>query len=276
MTMTRESDGAHIPGSVSDIAPVAPVIEGRSLRRIAWNRLKKDKLALSGGVVVILLILAAILAPPLSALSGNRPGLAAQQPDRPGLPDPVRRHRRHQRTAPARRRAWPTAATSSAGSSTARVSRCIASAVHAGGRSSIGTVLGLVAGFFGGWVDAVISRLMDVFLAFPLLLFASRSSASCRTTRSASPARRCASRCWSSSSASSTGPTSAASSAARRSRCASASSWTPRAASAPGPATSCSRELLPNLVAPILVYSTLLIPTNILFEAGALASSASA
>ena len=28
------------------------------------------------------------------------------------------------------------------------------------------------------------------------------------------------------------------------------------------------KELLPNLVAPILVYSTLLIPTNILFEAG--------
>src|SRR5207248_8675302 len=27
------------------------------------------------------------------------------------------------------------------------------------------------------------------------------------------------------------------------------------------------RELLPNLVAPIIVYSTLLIPTNILFEA---------
>ena len=31
--------------------------------------------------------------------------------------------------------------------------------------------------------------------------------------------------------------------------------------------TSCFREMLPNLVAPILVYSTLLIPTNILFEA---------
>jgi ABC-type dipeptide/oligopeptide/nickel transport system permease subunit len=28
-----------------------------------------------------------------------------------------------------------------------------------------------------------------------------------------------------------------------------------------------AKELLPNLVAPILVYSTLLIPTNILFEA---------
>ncbi len=36
----------------------------------------------------------------------------------------------------------------------------------------IGTTLGTVAGFFGGWVDSVISRLMDVFLAFPLLVFA--------------------------------------------------------------------------------------------------------
>ena len=29
------------------------------------------------------------------------------------------------------------------------------------------------------------------------------------------------------------------------------------------------KEILPNLVAPLIVYSTLLIPTNILFEAGA-------
>ena len=36
----------------------------------------------------------------------------------------------------------------------------------------IGTTLGTVAGFFGGWVDAIISRTMDVFLAFPLLVFA--------------------------------------------------------------------------------------------------------
>jgi ABC-type dipeptide/oligopeptide/nickel transport system permease subunit len=28
------------------------------------------------------------------------------------------------------------------------------------------------------------------------------------------------------------------------------------------------KEILPNIVAPILIYSTLLIPTNILFEAG--------
>jgi peptide/nickel transport system permease protein len=29
----------------------------------------------------------------------------------------------------------------------------------------------LVAGFFGGWVDTVLARVMDVFLAFPVLLF---------------------------------------------------------------------------------------------------------
>src|SRR5207249_490625 len=36
----------------------------------------------------------------------------------------------------------------------------------------IGTVAGVVSGYFGGWVDTLISRTMDVFLAFPLLLFA--------------------------------------------------------------------------------------------------------
>ena len=36
----------------------------------------------------------------------------------------------------------------------------------------IGSTLGIIAGFFGGRVDAFISRLMDIFLAFPLLVFA--------------------------------------------------------------------------------------------------------
>jgi dipeptide transport system permease protein len=35
-----------------------------------------------------------------------------------------------------------------------------------------GIVIGLVAGFFGGWVDTVIMRVMDVVLAFPSLLLA--------------------------------------------------------------------------------------------------------
>jgi len=36
----------------------------------------------------------------------------------------------------------------------------------------IGTVLGALAGYFGGWIDNVIMRIMDVLLAFPSLLLA--------------------------------------------------------------------------------------------------------
>lgn len=35
-----------------------------------------------------------------------------------------------------------------------------------------GTILGSIAGFVGGWLDNVIMRLMDVFLAFPALILA--------------------------------------------------------------------------------------------------------
>jgi peptide/nickel transport system permease protein len=32
--------------------------------------------------------------------------------------------------------------------------------------------MGIFSGYVGGWVDSVIARSMDVFLAFPLLVFA--------------------------------------------------------------------------------------------------------
>ncbi|WP_018001057.1 ABC transporter permease subunit [Paracoccus sp. N5] len=35
-----------------------------------------------------------------------------------------------------------------------------------------GIIIGLIAGFYGGWVDSVIMRVMDVVLAFPSLLLA--------------------------------------------------------------------------------------------------------
>ena len=36
----------------------------------------------------------------------------------------------------------------------------------------VGSSIGLVSGWFGGWVDAVIMRIMDALLAFPLLVLA--------------------------------------------------------------------------------------------------------
>jgi ABC-type dipeptide/oligopeptide/nickel transport system permease subunit len=72
------------PGTaVSDQAPVGPdpaagsvpgkVIEGRSLGRIAWTRLKRDKVAMAGGYVVIFLILVAIFAPVIVKFLGDPP-----------------------------------------------------------------------------------------------------------------------------------------------------------------------------------------------------------
>jgi peptide/nickel transport system permease protein len=37
---------------------------------------------------------------------------------------------------------------------------------------SIGTFLGSIAGFFGGWIDNLIMRIMDIILAFPFFLLA--------------------------------------------------------------------------------------------------------
>ncbi len=37
---------------------------------------------------------------------------------------------------------------------------------------STGTLIGLVAGFFGGWIDDVLMRVMDVLFAFPAILLA--------------------------------------------------------------------------------------------------------
>ena len=33
-------------------------------------------------------------------------------------------------------------------------------------------ILGLLAGYFGGWIDVVISRMIDVMLAFPFIFLA--------------------------------------------------------------------------------------------------------
>ena len=45
----------------------------------------------------------------------------------------------------------------------------------------IGTVVGIVAGFYGGWVDTLLSRVTDIFLAFPVLLLALGIGAACST-----------------------------------------------------------------------------------------------
>src|SRR6202035_5160501 len=131
----------------------------------------------------------------------------------------------------------------------------------------IGVVMGVVAGYFGGWVDAVIARSMDVFLAFPLLVFAialvgvipsSAFGLSGNALRIGLLIFVIGFFNWPYMGRIIRGQTLSL----REREFVDAA----RSIGARGPYIL-FRELLPNLVAPILVYSTLLIPTNILFEA---------
>ena len=48
-------------------------IEGLSLRRIAWRRLRRDRVAMLGGIVLILIVLVAVFASQLNDLLGQQP-----------------------------------------------------------------------------------------------------------------------------------------------------------------------------------------------------------
>ena len=51
-------------------------IQGRSLSQIAWGRLRRDKVALSGGLFIVFLILVAILAPLIVKITGGPPSIS--------------------------------------------------------------------------------------------------------------------------------------------------------------------------------------------------------
>ncbi|MFF8954363.1 ABC transporter permease [Streptomyces sp. NPDC014894] len=173
--MTAPLHDTSVDAEKSAAAGVPPAdggapVEGRSLRQIAWTRLKRDKLALTGGVVVLLLVIVAVFAPLIVSLLGHPPNQFHQDKIDPLFGTPVG---------------------SFGGISSEHLlgvepnnGRDVFSRVVYGARISLlvaflaavvavflGTVLGIVAGYFGGWVDSAISRVMDMLLAFPQLLF---------------------------------------------------------------------------------------------------------
>ena len=255
------------PGGVAGPGGAVPArIQGRSLGQIAWTRLKRDKVAMTGGGVVIFLILVAVFAPLVVRLLGHPPNEFHQDLiDRDlGTPtgalgganrdflfglEPVNGRDLFSRIVYG-----------------ARISLLIAF-LATGVSMVIGTVLGVVAGYLGGWVDAVISRAMDMFLAFPLLLFAIALAGVVPdrafglggdTLRVALLIFIIGFFSWPYIGRIIRGQT-----LSLRER-----EFVEAARSLGGGGVYIVfHELLPNLVAPILVYSTLLIPANILFEA---------
>jgi peptide/nickel transport system permease protein/oligopeptide transport system permease protein len=248
------------------LANASGPIEGRSLGRIAWTRLKRDKFAIAGFVVIVLLILVAIFAGPIVKLFGHPPLEYHQDLIDPTLQGP--------------KGAFGGISSNYLLGVEPVNGRDIFSRLLYGARYSllvaggatllsvlIGVFFGIIAGYFGGWVDAVISRVMDVFLAFPLLLFAIALGAVVQgsafglhgnTLRVVLLVFIIGFFSWPYIGRIVRGQTLSL----REREFIEAA----RSIGARSPYIL-FRELLPNLLAPILVYSTLLIPTNILFEA---------
>lgn len=151
------------------------------------------------------------------------------------------------------------------GARTSFIVAIVATAIALG----IGITLGMIAGFFGGWPDMLISRFIDIMLSMPLLLFAIGLAGACSVTREgclggiAKPGLPLvifiiALFSWTYIARIIRGQTLSV----RQRQFIEAS----RSLGA-GNGRIMTREILPNLVAPIIIFSTLIIPSNILFEA---------
>lgn len=265
----HETDaGVALMGSDGLPPSKAKAIEGRSLGQIAWMRLKRDKVALGGAVVIVIMISVAVFAAPIVKLLGHPPNEFHLDLIDPTFQIPSGKfggisHDFLLGIEPG-------------------TGRDVFSRIVYGAQISllvaflattiavvIGTVAGVTAGYFGGWVDAAISRLMDLLLAFPQLLFAialatillysdSVAGLSGKSLQIGILVMIIGFFNWPYIGRIVRGQTLSL----REKEFVDAA----RSLGARSPHIL-FKQLLPNLVAPILVYATLIIPSNILFEA---------
>jgi peptide/nickel transport system permease protein len=259
--------GSDVGGQPDVIAPVVEEeIKGKSPWQLFWARFKEDRLALVGVGFVILLILLAFTAPLFADFTGHGPNsleFSREMTDEFGIP-----------RGPNFENKFYFGADLVGRDLFVRViygtrTSLLVAVVATGIAGTIGVVLGITAGYFRGPVDTIISRAIDLILSMPLILFAIGIVAACSVTQEG---------------------------------CLgglvepglplvifiiSIFSWPYIARIVRGNTLSirekefieASRslgasnrrimftEVLPNLVAPIIVYATLIIPSNILFEA---------
>jgi peptide/nickel transport system permease protein len=242
--------------------PSAQVV-GRSPSQLFWRRFRKDRFAIAGIVFLTFMILLALAAPLIAKLAGHGPNqvFLREITSEVGLPK------------------GPNSEFWFGGD---RAGRDLFVRVVYGARTSIsvalvatgisliiGVTLGLVAGYYRGKIDTIISRVIDIVLSLPVLLLALGLVAACGLGREGClgglirPGLLLVSYVIG------------------------LFSWPYIARIVRGQVLSLRerefieaarslgagdfrimrREVLPNVVAPIIVYTTLIIPNNILFEA---------
>jgi peptide/nickel transport system permease protein len=149
-----------------DLQPAPTEIKGRGPWQLAWARLRRDRVAIGSLVVICCLAIVALAAPLISRLVGHGPD-------------------RQYRTTGLTPDGLPVGPSRTFLLGTDNLGRDILVRIAYGARISLlvgvvstvlavaaGVVVGLVAGYSGGAVDTVLARFMDVVLSFPFLLFA--------------------------------------------------------------------------------------------------------
>ncbi|HTZ85267.1 MAG TPA: ABC transporter permease [Solirubrobacteraceae bacterium] len=244
-----------------DLVESGGEIAARSPLQLFWRRFRRDRVAQASGAFIVLLILVAIFAPLVVKLFG----LPSPYTQNPSLSGPF---------------GEPLGPNGAHPFGVDPLGEDVASRVIYGARVSlevgvvgtaiatlIGVTLGLLAGYYRGWIDTVISRLIDVTLSIPLLLLGLGIGSACAVRGCVAGAIQpgvgviiflIAFATWTYFARIVRGLV-----LSLRER------EFVEAARALGASDAriMFREILPNLVAPIIVYATLQIPLNILVEA---------
>jgi peptide/nickel transport system permease protein len=236
-------------------------IAARSPLQLFWRRFRSDRVAMASAIFIVLLIVIAVAAPLVVSIFGL-PGPAVQNPnltDAFGTPiGPTGAH--------------PFGVDPLGEDVLARVIYGTRTSLEVGiigtaMATIVGVSLGLLAGFYRGWVDTALSRFADIVLSFPILLLGLGIASACAVNGCLGNLIQ-------------PGVSTILAIIV-------ISGWTyvfritrgqvlslrekefVEAARSLGASNRriMFREILPNLVAPIIVYSSLLIPVNILFEA---------
>ncbi|HEY1369182.1 MAG TPA: ABC transporter permease [Gaiellaceae bacterium] len=239
-----------------------PTIAGRTSWQLFWRRFRRDRVALIALGFVVVEVLVALFAPLIVRAVAHPPDAEYPSALNPVFGTP---------TGPSWKFLF----------GVDPVGEDVFSRVLYGARVSLevaliatalsvllGVVLGMTAGYYRGAVDTVISRTIDVTLAFPILLLALGIASACSLGNGCvaglvRPGRTTVIVAivvinWTYIGRIIRGQTLSL----REREFVEAA----RASGATG-RTILFREILPNLVAPIVVYSTLVIPQNILLEA---------
>src|SRR4051794_14236199 len=234
-------------------------VQARTPMQLAFARLKRDRVAIAAAILLVILILLALLAPVISKAVGH--GVNEQLPSEGLTPD-----------------GFPVTPNSSFLLGADQLGRDVLVRTLYGARVSllvgivataialvIGTVVGLIAGFIGGRTDTVLSRVIDIFLSFPFLVTALTLVALNRNPQGQPRANPIllvmlviALFTWTFFARLVRGQVLSLRERefVEAARSLGASNW-----------RIMRVDLLPNLVAPIIVYATLQIPLNIVFEA---------